>query len=81
MSATTGAHRRSSFGEFVYSQNQMVRVGLIGGELTTAWALLHLDESKAKVRSALSRAIHKSGLNVATASDDEFLYVWNEEAK
>lgn len=37
-----------------------------------------LDESKAKVRSALNRAIHKSGRNVATASDDDFLYVWNQ---
>jgi hypothetical protein len=37
-----------------------------------------LDESKAKVRSALNRAVHKSGRSVATASDDEFLYVWNE---
>jgi hypothetical protein len=37
-----------------------------------------LEESKARVRSALSRAVHKSGRNVATASDDEYLYVWNE---
>jgi hypothetical protein len=49
VSATTGAHRRSSFGEFVYSQNQMVREGLIGGALTTAWALSHLDENKARL--------------------------------
>jgi hypothetical protein len=49
VSATTGTHRRSSFGEFVYSQNQMVREGLIGGELTTAWALSHLDENKARL--------------------------------
>ncbi len=37
-----------------------------------------LDETKAKVRSALNRAIHKSGRNIATASDDDFLYVWNQ---
>jgi hypothetical protein len=41
--------------------------------------LAGLDESKAKVRSALNRAVHKSGRNVATASDEEFLYVWNEQ--
>lgn len=41
--------------------------------------LAALEESKAKVRSALNRAIHKSGRSVATASDDEFLYVWNEQ--
>jgi hypothetical protein len=37
-----------------------------------------LAESKEKVRSALNRATRKSGRNVATASDDTFLYVWNE---
>jgi hypothetical protein len=49
VSATTGSHRRSSLGEFVYSQSQMVREGLIGGALSTAWALSHLDENKAKL--------------------------------
>jgi hypothetical protein len=39
-----------------------------------------LSESKEKVRSALNRATRKSGRNVATASDDVFLYVWNETA-
>ena len=37
-----------------------------------------LAESKEKVRSALNRATRKSGRNVATASDEVFLYVWNE---
>lgn len=40
--------------------------------------LAELAESKEKVRSALNRAIHKSGRNVATASDAVLLYVWNE---
>jgi hypothetical protein len=40
--------------------------------------LVELEESKEKVRSALNRAIHKGGRNVATASDANFLYVWNE---
>jgi hypothetical protein len=40
--------------------------------------LAHLNESKEKVRSALNRATRKRGLNVATATDDMFLYVWNE---
>ncbi len=40
--------------------------------------LAQLDESKEKVRSALNRAIHKGGRSVKTASDSEFLYVWNE---
>jgi DNA helicase TIP49 (TBP-interacting protein) len=40
--------------------------------------LAQLKESKEKVRSALNRATRKRGRNVATASDDTFLYVWNE---
>src|SRR5450432_7453 len=42
--------------------------------------LAQLEESKEKVRSALNRATHKGGRNVATASDADFLYVWNESA-
>jgi hypothetical protein len=40
--------------------------------------LAQLSESKEKVRSALNRATRKSGRTVATASDDSYLYVWNE---
>lgn len=43
--------------------------------------LAGLDESKEKVRSALNRATRKDGRSVATASDAEFLYVWNELPK
>jgi len=42
--------------------------------------LLDLAESKEKVRSALNRATHKAGRSVATASDGNFLYVWNVPA-
>jgi hypothetical protein len=42
--------------------------------------LEQLKESKEKVRSALNRATRKSGRHVATASDDNYLYVWNESA-
>ena len=40
--------------------------------------LVALSESKENVRSALNRATRKKGQNVATASDDTFLYVWND---
>ena len=40
--------------------------------------LAHLAESKEKVRSALNRATRQRGREVATASDDTFLYVWTE---
>jgi hypothetical protein len=39
--------------------------------------LSELAESKEKVRSALNRATRKAGRKVATASDANFLYVWN----
>jgi hypothetical protein len=39
--------------------------------------LSELKEGKAKVRSALNRAARKAGRTVATASDAEFLYIWN----
>ena len=40
--------------------------------------LVELTASKEKVRSALNRATRKGRRNVATASDETFLYVWNE---
>jgi hypothetical protein len=38
-----------------------------------------LAESKEKVRSALNRAARKAGRKVQTASDEAFLYVWNND--
>jgi len=49
IAATTTSHRRSSLGEFVHSQDQLVREGLMGGTLTTSWALLNLNENKPKL--------------------------------
>lgn len=42
--------------------------------------LADLNESKENVRSALNRATRKRGDKVATASDDIYLYVWNEKS-
>ena len=39
--------------------------------------LVDLADSKENVRSALNRATRKSNRNVATATDESFLYVWN----
>jgi len=36
-----------------------------------------LGDSKENVRSALNRATRKSSREVATATDESFLYVWN----
>jgi DNA helicase TIP49 (TBP-interacting protein) len=43
--------------------------------------LKELAESKAKVRSALNRVTRKDGRNVATASDSNYLYVWNVQTE
>ena len=40
--------------------------------------LAQLGDGKERVRSALNRVTRKSGRRVATASDETFLYVWNE---
>ena len=42
--------------------------------------LAELGDSKEKVRSALNRATRKSRRVVATSSDAEYLYVWNERS-
>ncbi len=39
--------------------------------------LAELPDSKVNIRSALNRATHKAHRAVATAADDQFLYVWN----
>jgi hypothetical protein len=39
--------------------------------------LSELPDTKVNIRSALNRATHTQHKSVATATDDEFLYVWN----
>src|ERR1700680_4753251 len=39
--------------------------------------LAELGSTKENVRSALNRATRKAKRNVATATDESFLYVWN----
>jgi len=39
--------------------------------------LADLPDTKENIRSALNRATRQRGLEVATSSDGEFLYVWN----
>ena len=39
--------------------------------------LAELKDTKENVRSALNRATRKAKRNVATATDENFLYVWN----
>jgi hypothetical protein len=46
IAATTSSHHRSNLGEFIWSQSLILREGLLGGELSTAWALENLDADK-----------------------------------
>jgi hypothetical protein len=39
--------------------------------------LIELPDTKVNIRSALSRASRKEAKSVATAADDDYLYVWN----
>ncbi|MGB9028889.1 MAG: hypothetical protein WCC27_02115 [Acidobacteriaceae bacterium] len=39
--------------------------------------LSELPDTKVNIRSALNRATRKMEKSVATATDDDFLYVWN----
>lgn len=39
--------------------------------------LSDLPDTKVNIRSALNRATRQLHMSVATATDDEFLYVWN----
>ncbi len=39
--------------------------------------LAELGDTKANVRSALNRATRNAQRSVATATDEEFLYIWN----
>jgi hypothetical protein len=47
IAADTGSQKRSRFGDFVHSQDYIVREGLVGGELSTGWALQTLDKNQA----------------------------------
>jgi|SRR5450631_2319418 hypothetical protein len=40
-----------------------------------------LPDTKENIRSALNRATHLKGVQVATSSDADFLYVWKVEAQ
>lgn len=39
--------------------------------------LAELPDNKVNIRSALNRATRKLNKSVATATDEEFLYIWN----
>jgi hypothetical protein len=40
-----------------------------------------LPDSKENIRSALSRATRQRGIEIATSSDEDFLYVWKSKSE
>jgi hypothetical protein len=53
----TSSNTRSVFAQFVSSHDYIVKEGLLGGELSTAWALQNLDSTHAKLESIGRRKI------------------------
>jgi hypothetical protein len=49
----------------------------LGKSVALKVPLAELGDTKENVRSALNRATRKSSREVATATDENFLYVWN----
>jgi hypothetical protein len=43
--------------------------------------LSSLPDTKENIRSALNRATHQRGMEVATSSDSDYLYIWTIEPK
>jgi hypothetical protein len=59
---STARQARSSLGNFVFVQDAVIREGLLGGVLTTAWPLFNLDERKAKLSFDGLKKIDGQGL-------------------
>jgi hypothetical protein len=49
--AATSSHRRSAFAQFVSAQDFIIKEGLLGGALSTGWALRNLDQNRPKLVS------------------------------
>ena len=49
VAAETASLRRSLFGDFVYSQDYILKEGLLGGELSTGWALANVETNRPKL--------------------------------
>lgn len=43
--------------------------------------LAELSDTKENIRSALNRATRQRGVEVATSSDQDYLYIWKTEIK
>jgi hypothetical protein len=57
IAADTSTLRRSSFGEFVHSQDYIIKEGLVGGVLSTGWALQVLDQNRPRLLYAGTKKV------------------------
>lgn len=48
--AATSSHQRSAFCQFISSQDFIIKEGLLGGELSTGWALQNLDANHGRIQ-------------------------------
>jgi hypothetical protein len=53
----TASHHRSVFGEFIASQDFLIKEGLLGGELSMGWALENLSGNGARLQSLGTKKI------------------------
>jgi hypothetical protein len=75
--------RRSAFGDFIYYQEQVVREGLLGGVLNTAWPMLNLAGREARLtydglKKVNGRELHQLKYRPKKAADDMDIYVYFE---
>lgn len=54
-------------------------IAQLGPEEAMKIPLAQLPDTKENIRSALSRAARQQKIDLATSSDNEFLYVWKTE--
>lgn len=59
---------RSDLGSFVQNNNELASHGLLGGTLSTSWALLNTDQGKAKISSSGTKKIDGVEVYVLTYS-------------
>jgi hypothetical protein len=52
IAAETASHQKSAFGRFVQTHDYIIKEGLLGGELSTGWALMSLDDNHPKLLNA-----------------------------
>ena len=81
---STATQSRSAFGNLVFVQDAILREGLIGGVLSTAWPLLDLNERKPKltyegVKTVDGRQVHDVVYHPHKNSDLDIHLYFDEE--